>query len=106
MVNQRKDNTLSIFLTCLFRIVLYESGPSFRHADYAIVVIPLYQDKIEESKSWEWLLRLNRISTQVKKTLILCYVTMPRTTLSYSNLNEYTIREVIYKRWSPQKNRE
>ncbi|GAN09491.1 tRNA-splicing endonuclease subunit sen2 [Mucor ambiguus] len=86
--------------------VLYQSGPSFRHADYAVVVIPLANNKLEEPKSWDWLLRLNRICTQVKKTLILCYVTMPDDTTSFSNLDDYGIRQVIYKRWSPQKNRE
>lgn len=86
--------------------VLYQSGPSYRHADYAIVVLPLYHNEIETQKSWEWLLRLNRICTQVKKTLILCHVYIPSDTSSYTNLKEYHVREVIYKRWSPQKNRE
>ncbi|KAI9480367.1 MAG: tRNA intron endonuclease [Benjaminiella poitrasii] len=85
--------------------VLYQSGPSFRHSDYAIVVVPLYANKIEETKNWDWLLRLNRICTQVKKTLVLCYVTIPAD-VSCANLNDYSIRQVIYKRWSPQKNRE
>ncbi|KAG2207275.1 hypothetical protein INT46_003194 [Mucor plumbeus] len=86
--------------------VLYQSGPSFRHADFAVIVIPLMSDKIEETKSWDWLLRLNRICTQVKKTLMLCYVTIPKETNSFLNLDEYRIRQVIYKRWSPQRNRE
>jgi len=87
-------------------LVLYQSGPSFRHADYAVIVMPLTNSKLEEPKSWDWLLRLNRICTQVKKTLILCYVTIPDDTTSFSNLDDYCIRQVIYKRWSPQKNRE
>ncbi len=99
-------HALILFIFFFLFIVLYESGPSFRHADYAIIVIPIYSDEIEEPKSWEWLLCLNRICTQVKKTLVLCYVSIPKNTSLYSNLNEYAIREVIYKRWSPQKNRE
>lgn len=87
-------------------LVLYKSGPRYRHADYAVTIIPLYANKIEEAKSWGWLLRLNRICTQVKKTLILCYVTVPANTDTHHALNEYHIRQVIYKRWSPQKNRE
>ncbi|KAF1806791.1 tRNA intron endonuclease, partial [Mucor lusitanicus] len=86
--------------------VLYQSGPSFRHADYAVAVIPLVNNRLEEPKSWDWLLRLSRICTQVKKTLILCYVTLPDDTTLFSNLDDYGIRQVIYKRWSPQKNRE
>ncbi|KAI7897648.1 uncharacterized protein BX663DRAFT_565314 [Cokeromyces recurvatus] len=86
--------------------VLYQSGPSFRHSDYAVVVMPLYSNKTEESKSWTWLLRLNRICTHVKKTLILCYVHIPEDTSSCTSLENYSIRQIIYKRWSPQKNRE
>ncbi|KAI7888227.1 tRNA intron endonuclease, partial [Mucor mucedo] len=83
--------------------VLYQSGPSYKHADYAVVVLPIFQDKIPTRKNWDWLLRLNRICTQVKKTLILCHVNIPH---DIQNFNEYSIRQVIYKRWSPQKNRE
>lgn len=82
---------------------MYESGPAFKHADFAVIVLPLYPDKIEERKSWLWLLRLNRICTQVKKTLILCHVHIPH---NIDSLNDYSITQVIYKRWSPQKNRE
>lgn len=83
--------------------VLYQSGPSYKHAEYSVIILPIYQDKIPTKKSWDWLLRLNRICTQVKKTLILCYVHVPN---NIQNINEYSIRQVIYKRWSPQKNRE
>ncbi|KAI8968578.1 hypothetical protein BDF20DRAFT_917073 [Mycotypha africana] len=92
--------------------VLYQLGPEYRHADFAVVIIPVGSSinsrdtNKEEVKSWKWLLRLNRICTQVKKTLILCYVTIPNNNTDFSNLNNYGIREVIYKRWSPQKNRE
>lgn len=99
----RQINRISQFIP---NLVLYQSGPSFRHADFAVIVIPLVSDKIEEPKSWDWLLRLNRICTQVKKTLMLCYVTIPKETNSFLNLDEYHVRQVIYKRWSPQRNRE
>ncbi|KAI8056491.1 tRNA intron endonuclease [Gilbertella persicaria] len=85
--------------------VLYQRGPSFRHADYAVVIMPVYTDK-EEQKSWQWLLRLNRVSNQVKKTLVLCHVTIPTTITSHLQLNEYSIKQVTYERWSPQRNRE
>lgn len=104
-----KKHAYVLFLTLSFStyLVLYQSGPKFRHADYAVTVIPLYNGKaMEKEKSWDWLLRLNRICTQVKKTLILCYVSLPHDTSTCTDLNEYTIRQVIYKRWSPQKNRE
>ncbi|OBZ87342.1 tRNA-splicing endonuclease subunit Sen2 [Choanephora cucurbitarum] len=84
--------------------VLYQRGPSFRHADYAVVIIPVEMHKEEARMSWQWLLRLNRICNQVKKTLLLCYVDIPET-VCHSRLNEYHIRQVTYKRWSPQRNR-
>ncbi|KAI8328414.1 tRNA intron endonuclease [Blakeslea trispora] len=85
--------------------VLYQRGPSFRHADYAIVIIPVDPDREETRLSWQWLLRLNRVCNQVKKTLLLCYVSIPDTDC-HSRLKEYSIRQVAYKRWSPQRNRE
>ncbi|CEI85703.1 hypothetical protein RMCBS344292_00160 [Rhizopus microsporus] len=83
--------------------VLYKLGPAYRHADYAVIIIPLQKGQPEDTKSWQWLLRLNRICTQVKKTLVLCYVTIPE---SINHIESYRIQEVVYRRWSAQKNRE
>ncbi|KAI8876378.1 tRNA-intron endonuclease catalytic domain-like protein [Backusella circina FSU 941] len=84
--------------------VLYQLGPSFRHADYAVKIVPHYPNEQQETpQKWSWLLGLNRICTQVKKTLLLCHVFIPHDT---NDLQQYKIREVIFKRWSPQKNRE
>lgn len=83
--------------------MLYKLGPAYRHADYAVIIIPLQEGQPEGTKSWQWLLRLNRICTQVKKTLVLCYVTIPE---SINHIENYRIQEVVYKRWSAQKNRE
>ncbi|KAI8976272.1 tRNA intron endonuclease [Pilobolus umbonatus] len=83
--------------------VLYETGASSQHAAYAIIIIPVNSHSEVEHKQWDWLLRLNRICTQVKKTLVLCYVHVPA---DPTQLPEYRVQEVIYKRWSPNKNRE
>ncbi|CAO3673394.1 unnamed protein product [Rhizopus stolonifer] len=83
--------------------VLYKSGPAYRHADYAVFIIPLKEGEEEEKKSWTWLLGLNRVCSQVKKTLVLCYVTIPPV---INDLSKYKVSEVVHKRWSAQRNRE
>ncbi|KAG8744172.1 tRNA splicing endonuclease subunit sen2 [Ceratobasidium sp. 414] len=85
--------------------MLYKRGPVFTHAEFALVVIPVYEDPADKDTSpfqlqntdrfsWSWLSTINRINTQVKKvgnlymyliptifdrsqTLILVYVTIP-----------------------------
>ncbi|KAG0166464.1 tRNA splicing endonuclease subunit sen2 [Apophysomyces sp. BC1034] len=76
-------------------------GPRFRHADFAVYVM----DETEPCP-WEWLLRLSRICTQVKKTLVLCYVSVPEGPLGVMDLKKCQVREIVLKRWSPEKNRE
>ncbi|KAI7868526.1 tRNA intron endonuclease [Spinellus fusiger] len=95
--------------------VLYQTGPKFRHADFAVVVLPHRlqdnkdnKDNKDNNHTWKWLLGLNRVCTQVKKTLILCYVTVPannEATFSKTLLKNYKIQEIILKRWSAEKNR-
>ncbi|KAL0089793.1 hypothetical protein F4703DRAFT_1842721 [Phycomyces blakesleeanus] len=90
--------------------VLYQSGPRFRHADFAVVVLPQNEtsDKTTSSRSWKWLLGVNRVCTQVKKTLVLCYVSVPqyKGDFDISLLRNCTIQQVVLKRWSAEKNRE
>ncbi|PYI30815.1 hypothetical protein BP00DRAFT_436497 [Aspergillus indologenus CBS 114.80] len=70
--------------------LLYNRGPVFSHAEFAVVVIPSYADsywsETEErrkhcekqvSRSWWWLHCVNRVQAQVKKSLVVCYVEVP-----------------------------
>ncbi|KAL2825904.1 hypothetical protein BDW59DRAFT_172029 [Aspergillus cavernicola] len=70
--------------------LIYNRGPVFSHAEFAIVVIPTYdhpywsetEDRKAESASkqahsWWWLHCVNRVQAQVKKTLVVCYVEIP-----------------------------
>ncbi|CAO3591330.1 unnamed protein product [Absidia cylindrospora] len=105
--------------------VLYQLGPSYRHAEFAVLIIPCTESSSSTPSSslttpchqqyttpytWTQLLRISRVCNQVKKTLVLCYVTLPLPTLSASwhlpILNQCTIRQVIMKRWSPGSNRD
>lgn len=109
--------------------LLYLRGPAFTHAEFAIMIIPAYSDpywsetparaescKKKEQRDWWWLHRLNRVQTQVHKTLLLVYVEIPPpwdggTTKSGKvdvggALKRYRVREFVWRRWSPNRNRD
>ncbi|KAF8603765.1 hypothetical protein BDV93DRAFT_441685 [Ceratobasidium sp. AG-I] len=104
--------------------MLYKRGPVFSHAEFALVVIPVYEDPADKDTSpfqlqntdpfsWSWLSTLNRINTQVKKTLLLIYVTIPRVETTPSEalstpdcLNLYSVREVVIRRFIPARMRD
>ncbi|KAG5647884.1 hypothetical protein DXG03_007808 [Asterophora parasitica] len=104
--------------------LLYKRGPVFTHAEFALVVCPVYED-IEDQKTssldlqnsspfaWSWLSTINRVNSQVQKTLILVYVTIPaRSRLSLENLDSpaclqhYSVREVTLRRFIPARMRD
>lgn len=109
--------------------LLYMRGPAFHHAEFAIMIIPSYSDsywteapehetnisrrKAElDKKDWWWLHRVNRVQTAVYKTLVLVYVEIPppwdnawKADIG-NTLKQYTVREVVIKRWSPNRNRD
>ncbi|KAL2845245.1 hypothetical protein BJY01DRAFT_263709 [Aspergillus pseudoustus] len=70
--------------------IIYNRGPVFSHAEFAIVVIPSYDHPYwsetedrkvgcarKQARSWWWLHCVNRVQAQVKKTLVVCYVEIP-----------------------------
>jgi tRNA-splicing endonuclease subunit Sen2 len=107
--------------------LLYIRGPAFSHAEFAIMIIPSYSDPYWSSapqqaastkeKDWWWLHRVNRVQTQVMKTLLLVYVEIPppwdiddpgnepKHDIG-SVLKQYSVREFVFKRWSPSRNRD
>ncbi|KAF5373245.1 hypothetical protein D9615_007437 [Tricholomella constricta] len=104
--------------------LLYKRGPVFTHAEFAMVVCPVYED-IEDQKAssldlqnsspfaWSWLSTINRVNSQVQKTLILVYVTIPaRSRLSHdvlyspACLKHYSVREVTLRRFIPARMRD
>ena len=115
--------------------LLYIRGPAFTHAEFAIMIIPSYsasywneqEDDEEEAmsriannarKDWWWFHRVNRVQTQVMKTLMLVYVEVPEPWDTNSTdkdgfkvdigsvLKKYRVREFVFKRWSPSRNRD
>ena len=106
--------------------LLYMRGPAFTHAEFAIMIVPAYSDpywsatsaraeacKKKATRDWWWLHRLNRVQTQVHKTLLLVYVEIPPPWDTQSGtvdvgdvLKRYSVREFIWRRWSPNRNRD
>lgn len=114
--------------------LLYLRGPVFSHAEFAIIVLPAYthlywrstqelqkSTKEKESKSWWWLHCVNRVQSQVRKSLVICYVEVPPpragTALAESKasfeeidigqvLKLYKVRELTLKRWTPNRERD
>ncbi|KAG4430169.1 hypothetical protein IFR05_014345 [Cadophora sp. M221] len=107
--------------------MLYTRGPVFTHAEFAILVLPSYTDpywrsnpflenyvKGKEKRTWAWLSCINRVITQVKKTLILTYVDIPKPVdveeekrLGIDGvLGRYGVREVVMRRWAANRMRD
>ncbi|KAF7294483.1 Myosin motor domain-containing protein [Mycena kentingensis (nom. inval.)] len=104
--------------------LLYKRGPVFDHAEFSVVVCPVYEDpKDAESSvvdlhhanpfSWSWLSTMNRVNTQVFKMLVLVYVTIPARSRvspevlrSPACLQYYSVREVTVKRFVPARMRD
>ncbi|KIS69887.1 tRNA splicing endonuclease subunit SEN2 [Mycosarcoma maydis] len=108
-------------------MLLYKRGPVFSHAEFAVVVIPSYEDAQDQEsspfalhpnagrKDWTWFSTINRVQSQVLKTLILAHVFVPSSkrcrpeTLAtpeafFTSLREgksYAVKEVAIRRWVP-----
>ncbi|CAF9908139.1 MAG: hypothetical protein GOMPHAMPRED_006080 [Gomphillus americanus] len=99
--------------------LLYLRGPVFAHAEFAVVVLPSYNDQYwtgkgkEPQKTWHWFHMVNRVQSSVRKTLVFCYVDIPPPANDelFSNgdldslLQRYKVREFVLRRWSANRNR-
>ncbi|EEA24343.1 hypothetical protein EYB25_004526 [Talaromyces marneffei] len=105
--------------------LLYNRGPVFAHAEFAVLVLPSYENSYwestpelkeystkKQSRSWWWLHGVNRVQAQVKKTLVLCFVDVPPPSASASldnlgeTLRQYKVREILLRRWLPNRSRD
>jgi tRNA-splicing endonuclease subunit Sen2 len=109
-------------------LLLYNRGPAFSHADFALIILPSYSHPYwsetderrkavaeKTRKTWWWLHGMNRVQTQVVKTLVLCYVDVPPPLSEeergyQANIAKlfarYKIRDVTVKRWTPNRTRD
>ncbi|KAJ5573844.1 putative tRNA-splicing endonuclease subunit sen2 [Penicillium hispanicum] len=103
--------------------LLYNRGPVFSHAEYAVIILPSYAHSYwaeteerrahaasQQSRSWWWLHCVNRVQAQVKKSLVICYVEVPPPTDSLDDLGailrRYRFREFLLRRWVPNRSRD
>ncbi|KAF2743181.1 hypothetical protein M011DRAFT_379828, partial [Sporormia fimetaria CBS 119925] len=109
--------------------LLYNRGPAFSHAEFAVMVLPAYShpywnetsqrrgacDK-KQKRDWWWLHRVNRVQGLAHKTLMLVYVEVPppwdlRVPTKESKLDvgsvmrQYKVREFVLGRWTPNRHR-
>ncbi|KAI1400918.1 hypothetical protein F4819DRAFT_459963 [Hypoxylon fuscum] len=97
--------------------MLYNRGPVFSHAEFAVIVLPAYTDpwwkaqgREPPRKSWHWLHTINRVQATALKTLVLAYVDIPppfdQSLGAAEILKRYRVREFIVKRWLSNRNRD
>lgn len=103
--------------------LLYNRGPVFSHAEFAVIVIPSYShpywSETEERKnytaekqarSWWWMHSVSRVQAQVLKSLVVCYVEVPPPAASLEDIGalfgQYKVREFLIKRWIPNRTRD
>jgi tRNA-splicing endonuclease subunit Sen2 len=105
--------------------LLYNRGPVFAHAEFAVVIVPSYEDPYyakpesrrdvttsRRSKDWWWLHCVNRVQAQVHKNLVLVFVEIPAPISEDQEpgltelLKRYKIREFSLKRWTPNRGRD
>nr|KAF6421445.1 tRNA splicing endonuclease subunit 2 [Molossus molossus] len=94
-------------------LLLYRKGPPFYHASYS-VIIELVDDHFEGSLrrpfSWKSLATLSRVSVNVSKELMLCYLIKPSTMTdkemeSPECMKRIKVQEVILSRWVSSRER-
>lgn len=104
--------------------LLYQRGPVFSHAEFALIIMPAYSDpywsseegvtqrRVKETKDWWWFHCVNRVQGAVLKTLVLVYVDVPKPDEGGFNgdigglLKRYKVREFAIKRWVMNRLRE
>lgn len=109
--------------------LLYLRGPVFSHAEFAVIVLPAYTNpywisteeletltRKKENKTWWWLHCVNRVQSQVRKCLVICYVEVPPPMAEQQTsakemdigkmLKQYKVRELTMKRWTPNRERD
>ncbi|GAB7347006.1 hypothetical protein MBLNU459_g3155t1 [Dothideomycetes sp. NU459] len=98
--------------------MLYNRGPVFSHAEFALMIIPEYGAGTPEAQArqrdWWWFHCINRVQSQVRKSLVVCYVEVPSSLPSQAAskedvgaiLRQYKIREFVLRRWLSNRSRD
>lgn len=99
--------------------LLYKQGPPFYHASYIVLVdvvdgdtLLRNENKIMHKLTWSNLLGLERLSETAAKEILFAQVLWPSSAVETSNsfnvdiLSEFSVREVLWRRWNPKHNRD
>ncbi|KEQ75137.1 hypothetical protein M436DRAFT_43008 [Aureobasidium namibiae CBS 147.97] len=100
--------------------LLYNRGPVFSHAEFALIIIPEYAERSIETAEgkgkmgWWWLHCVNRVQSQVKKSLVIVYVKVPKELPSVEEgeadigriMRSYEVREFVIRRWLANRSRD
>lgn len=99
--------------------LLYKQGPPFYHASYIVIIDILDGDTLvtDQSKcmhklTWNSLLGLERLSETAAKEILFAQVLWPSSalhtsnTLSVDSLSEFSVRELLWRRWNPKRNKD
>ncbi|OTB00180.1 hypothetical protein M426DRAFT_324494 [Hypoxylon sp. CI-4A] len=97
--------------------MLYNRGPVFSHAEFAVIVLPAYTDpwwkaqgRQPPERSWHWLHTVNRVQSTALKTLVIAYVDIPppfdEGLGAAEIMKKYRVREFIVRRWLSNRNRD
>lgn len=112
--------------------LLYNRGPVFSHAEFAVIILPSYSHQYwstkegvkarqgvegvggREGMDWWWLHCVNRVQSQVKKSLVICYVEVPPPVRKEEEgemgvagiLRRYKVREFVVRRWLMNRSRD
>lgn len=100
--------------------LLYNRGPVFSHAEFAVLIVPEYSAESgkKTQMDWWWLHAVNRVQSQVRKSLVICYVNVPDSLEGVEGLNgqgelnvgavlrRYKVREFVIRRWLANRSRD
>jgi tRNA-splicing endonuclease subunit Sen2 len=98
--------------------LLYKQGPPFYHASYSVIVKQVRDADLlpvdltgQQQMGWTMLSCLNRITEQVSKELMICYVIRPaglHDSEFHSPLciSKFKLLEVVMRRWISKRERE
>ena len=94
--------------------LLYNRGPPFSHAEFAVMIVPTSDDE-EKNKAlapeWWWASSVGRVVGGVKKTLVFTYVEVPELPEDGSFdltqiLKASRVTDIVYRRWLPMRSRD
>ena len=85
--------------------VLYRKGPSIDHSEYIVLIMVDNGDNYL-NRNWKWVLRMSRLSSQVKKKLVCCFVVLPEDFIpsdlvQMNFLSKIVIWDLEISRWVP-----